>query len=82
MSQMQKSGAKFCKLFGCFSARKDKQHAEPDLIDDIAAHPRTNDDEELVVKRIKGADFRKVKQISNKKSFCICVKFAVVSCLM
>ena len=50
------------ELFGCFDPGKDKQHAEYDLINNIGIYPRTNDDEELVVKRLKDADFRKLMQ--------------------
>ena len=46
-------------------AGKDKQHAEYDLINDIGIYPKTNDDEELVVKRLKDADFRKLVQSLN-----------------
>ena len=50
---------------GCFDPGKDKQHAEYDLINDIGIYPRTNDDEELVVKKLKDADFRKLVQSLN-----------------
>ena len=58
-------GPKLSELFGCFDPGKDKQHAEYDLINDIGVYPRTNDDEELVVKRLKDADFRKLVQSLN-----------------
>ena len=58
-------GSKASELFGCFDPGKDKQHAEYDLINDIGIYPRTNDDEELLVKRLKDADFRKLVQSLN-----------------
>ena len=58
-------GSKESELFGCFDPGKDKQHTEYDLINDIGIYPRTNDDEELVVKRLKDDDFRKLVQSLN-----------------
>ena len=55
------------ELFGCFDPGKDKQQTEYDLINDIDMYPRTNKDEELVVKRLKDADFRKLVQSLNLK---------------
>ena len=54
--QDREIGSKLSELFGCFDPGKDKQHAEYDLINDIGIYPRTNDDEELVVKRLKDAE--------------------------
>ena len=59
-AQDREIGSKLSELFGCFDPGKDKQHAEYDLINDIGIYPRTNDDEELVVRRLKDADFRKL----------------------
>ena len=63
--QDKEIGSKFSELYGCFDPGKDKQHAEYDLINDIGIYPRTNDDEELVLKRLKDADFRKLVQSLN-----------------
>ncbi len=63
--QDKEIGSKASELFGCFDPGKDKQHAEYDLINDIGIYPRTNDDEELLVKRLKDADFRKLVQSLN-----------------
>ena len=63
--QDREIGSKLSELFGCFDPGKDKQHAEYDLINDIGIYPRTNDDEELVVRRLKDADFRKLVQSLN-----------------
>ena len=63
--QDKEIGSKFSELYGCFDLGKDKQHAEYDLINDIGIYPRTNDDEELVVKRLKDTDFRKLVQSLN-----------------
>ena len=57
-------GSKESELFGCFDPGKDKQHTEYDLINDIGIYPRTND-EELVAKRLKDDDFRKLVQSLN-----------------
>ena len=57
--------SKVCELYGCFDPGKDKQHSKYDLINDIGIYPRTNDDEELVVKGLKDADFRKLVQSLN-----------------
>ena len=71
--QDKEIGSKFGELYGCFDPGKDKQHVEYDLINDIGIYPRTNDDEELVVKRLKDADFRKLVQSLNieQKEFFI-----------
>ena len=63
--QDREIGPKASELFGCFDPGKDKQHAQYDLINDIGLYPRTNDDEELVVKRLNDADFRKLVQSLN-----------------
>ena len=63
--QDREISSKLSELFGCFDPGKDKQHAEYDLSNDIGIYPRTNDDEELVVKRLKDADFRKLVQSLN-----------------
>jgi hypothetical protein len=63
--QDREIGPKASELFGCFDPGKDKQHAQYDLINDIGIYPRTNDDEELVVKRLNDADFRKLVQSLN-----------------
>ena len=76
--QDKEIGSKIRELFGCFEPGKDKQHAEYDLINDIVIYPRTNDDEELVVKILKDADFRKLVQslnIEQKESFLSCGEF-------
>ena len=59
------------------SIDKDKQHADYDLINDIGIYPRTNDDKELVGKRLKDADFRKLVQslnIEQKEFFLPCTE--------
>ncbi|CAB4042533.1 ATP-dependent DNA helicase PIF1, partial [Paramuricea clavata] len=58
-------GSKESDLFGCFDPGKDKQHTEYDLINDIGIYPRTHEDEELVAKRLKDDDFRKLVQSFN-----------------
>ncbi len=63
--QDKEIGSKASELFGCFNPGKDKQRVEYDLINDIGIYPRTNADEELLVKRLKDADFRKFVQSLN-----------------
>ena len=53
------------ELFGCFDPGNDKQHSEYDLMNDIGIYPKTSDDEELVVKRLKDDEFRKLVQSLN-----------------
>ena len=74
--QDKEIGSKFSELYGCFDPGKDKQHTEYDLINDIGIYPRTNDDEELVVKRLKDTDFRKLVQSLNraKRVFLPCTE--------
>ncbi len=56
--QDEKIGSKFSELFGCFNPGKDKQHAKYGLINDICIFPRTDDNEEILVRRLNDADFR------------------------
>ena len=63
--QDKEIGSKSSELFGCFDPGKDKQHVEYDLINYIGMYPRTNDDEGLLVKRLKDDDFRKLPQSVN-----------------
>ncbi|CAB3991404.1 Hypothetical predicted protein [Paramuricea clavata] len=75
--QDREIGTKASELFGCFDPGKDKQHAQYDLINDIGLYPRTNDDEELVVKRLNDADYRKLVQslnIEQKEFFLSCTE--------
>ncbi len=51
--QDKEIGSKASELFGCFDPGKDKRHVEYNLINDIGIYPRTNDDKELEVKRLK-----------------------------
>ena len=71
--QDREIGSKLSELFGCFDPGKDKQHAEYDLINNIGIYPRANDDEALVLRRLKDADFRKLVQSLNveQKNFFI-----------
>jgi len=48
------------ELFGCFDPGKHKQHNHYDLLDDIGLFPRSNDQEELVVKRMSDDDYRRL----------------------
>ncbi len=48
--QDEEIGPKTSELFGCFDAGKDQQHAQYDLINDMGIYPRTNNDEDFVVK--------------------------------
>ena len=65
--QDQEIGTKPSPLFGCFDPGTNKQHNQYDLMDDIGIFPRTNDDEDLVVKRMTDDDFRKLVRSLNVK---------------
>ena len=65
--QDQEIGAKPSALFGCFHPGTNKQHNQYDLTDDIGIFPRTNDDEDLVVKCMTDDDFRKLVRSLNIK---------------
>ena len=61
------------ELFGCFDPGKNKQHIQYDLLDDIGIFPRSNDQEELVIKRVSDDDYHTlVRSLNeNKDSFFI-----------
>jgi len=65
--QDQEIGTKPSPLFGCFDPGTNKQHKQYDLMDDISIFPRTNDDEDLVVKCMSDDDFRKLVHSLNVK---------------
>jgi len=65
--QDQEMGTKPSPLFGCFDPSTNKQHYQYDLKDDIGIFPRTNDDEDLLVKRTTDDDFRKLVRSLNVK---------------
>ena len=65
--QDQEIGTKPSPLFGCFDPGTNKQHNQYDLMDDIGIFPRTNDNEDLVVKRMSDDDFRKIVRSLNRK---------------
>ena len=55
------------ELFGCFDPGKNKQHNQYDLLDDIGIFPRSNDQEELVIKRISDNDYYALVRSLNEK---------------
>jgi len=55
------------ELYGCFDPGKNKLHNQYDLLDDMGMFPRTNDQEDLVVKRMEDHEFRKLVRSLNKK---------------
>ena len=55
------------ELFGCFDPGKNKQHNQYDLLDDIGIFPKSNDQEELVVKRMSDDDYRRLVRSLNEK---------------
>lgn len=63
--QDQEIGTKPSPLFGCFDPGKNEQHNQDNLMDDIGIFPKTNDDEDLVVKRMTDDDFRKLVRSLN-----------------
>ena len=65
--QHQEIGTKPSPLFGCFDPGTNKQHNQYDLMDDTGVYPRINGDEDLVVKRMTGDNFRKRVRSLNVK---------------
>ena len=66
---------KCSKLFGCFDPGKNKQYNQYDLLDDTGIFPRSNDQEELVVKRLPDDDYRRLcsfLECKPKRSFIMC----------
>ena len=55
------------ELFGCFDPGNNKQHSQYDLLDDMGIFPRSNDQEELLVKRISNDEYRKLVRSLNEK---------------
>ena len=55
------------ELFGCFDPGKNKHHTQYDFLDDICIFPRSNDQEELVIKRISDDDCRSLNRSLNEK---------------
>jgi len=55
------------ELFGCFDPGKNKQHSQYDLLDDIGIFPRSNDQEELVVKCMSDDNYRRLVRSLNEK---------------
>ena len=58
---------KASKLFGCFDPGKNKQHKQYDLLDDIGIFPRTNDEDELVIKCLSDDDYYTLVHSLNEK---------------
>ncbi|XP_078352070.1 uncharacterized protein LOC144636749 [Oculina patagonica] len=55
------------ELFGCFDPGKNKQHSQYDLLDDIGIFPRSNDDEELLIKRMSDVDYYALVRSLNEE---------------
>ncbi|XP_068738520.1 uncharacterized protein [Montipora capricornis] len=55
------------ELFGCFDPGKHQQHSHYDLLDDMGIFPRSNDEEDLVIRRISDEQYRKLVQSLNEK---------------
>ncbi|XP_078343176.1 uncharacterized protein LOC144628926 [Oculina patagonica] len=67
------------ELFGCFDPGKNKQHSEYDLLDDIGIFPRSNDQDELVTKRVSDDDYYALVRSLNEKQrqfFLSCLTFS------
>ena len=63
--QDREIGPKVSELFGCFDPGKDKQYGKYDLTNDIGIFARTDDNQEVLVRRLNDADFRKLVQSLN-----------------
>ena len=55
------------ELFGCFDPDTNQQHSHYDLLDDMGIFPRSNDEENLVIRRISDEQYRKLVQSLNEK---------------
>ena len=55
------------EVHGCFDPGKSKQHSQYDLLDDMGIFPRSNDEEQLVVKRMEDNEFRTLVRSLNRK---------------
>ena len=58
---------KSSELFGCFQPGKSKQHNQYALLNDIGIFPKSNDEEELVIKRMCDDDYYALVQSLNEK---------------
>ena len=66
------------ELFACFDPGKNRQHNQYDLLDGIGIFPRSNDQEELVVKRMSDDNYRRLVRSLNEKQrqfFLSCLTF-------
>ncbi|XP_078353763.1 uncharacterized protein LOC144638437 [Oculina patagonica] len=55
------------ELFGCFDPGKNKQHSQYDLLDEIGIFPRSNDGEELLIKRMSDVDYYALVRSLNEE---------------
>ena len=55
------------ELFACFDPRKNKDHEQYDLLDDIGIFPRSNDEKELVIKRMSDDNYFALVRSLNEK---------------
>ena len=60
-------GDKPSELFGCFNPGKNKDHSQYDLLDDIGIFPRSNDQEELIIKRMSDEKYYALVRTLNEK---------------
>lgn len=66
------------ELFGCFDPGKNKVHSQYDLLNDIGIFPRSNEEEELVIKRMSDDNYYALVRSLNEKQrqfFLPCVTF-------
>ena len=55
------------ELFGCFDPGKNKQHKQYNLLNDIGIFPKTNDEDELVIKRMSDDYYYTLVRSLNEK---------------
>ena len=58
---------KCSELFGCFDPGKKKEHNQYDLLDDIGIFPRSDGEEELVIKRMSDNNYYALLRSLNEK---------------
>ena len=55
------------ELFDCFDPGKNKEHKQYDLLDDVSIFPKTNDEDELVIKHTSDDDYHTLVRSLNEK---------------
>ena len=60
-------GTNDSELLACFEPGNDKLHSQYDLLDESGIFPRTNDDTDVVIKRLNDINYRQIVRLLNKE---------------